>query len=144
MASFSVEGLDDVIRSLEKADLFTPENAAEMVNAGAEVVKEHLGRELQASSFDIGKHAGKLTYSKRAKRGRNGDYYTSITAKGNAGSGQRLATVLFVLNYGRSQKYGQIQGGYFWTRGTKNAEDPATAAVEAVAEKLLREAGLTE
>ena len=66
----------------------------------------------------------------------------TVTVKGKNLTGARNATILFVLNYGRSKKYGEIIGDYFWTKGTRKSEKEIQKRLEEIAKEKLKERGL--
>ncbi len=68
--------------------------------------------------------------------------YISITAVGKNEHGTRRATVLFVLNYGRHEQYGKIEGTYFWTKGVRNARKRVNEELEKILTQKLKERGL--
>ena len=50
--------------------------------------------------------------------------------------------MLFVLNYGRSAEYGEIDGTYFWTKGVRSAQKRVNAELEKILTQKLKERGL--
>ena len=51
MANVNIEGMDELIRSLEKANLFDDETTEEMLNAGADIITESISKEMMKSNF---------------------------------------------------------------------------------------------
>ena len=97
---------------------------------------------VRASGFHTENYAKSVKYTRKIKYDKSGDPYISITAVGKNEHGERSATVLFVLNYGRQEKYGKIEGTYFWTKGTQNAQKRVNAELEKLLEQKLKERGL--
>ncbi|MGN0463505.1 MAG: hypothetical protein ACI4S1_08190 [Roseburia sp.] len=141
MANVNIEGMDELIRSLEKANLFDDETTKEMLNAGADIITESISKEMMKSNFTIQHLISKIKKSK-IKKTKQGDPKISITVKGKNAYGVRNAVILFVLNYGRDKKYGEINGGYFWTKGSRNCEKAITKALTKIAEEKLKKEGL--
>ena len=141
MADVSVSGMDDLIRALEKNDLFSDETQAEMLNAGADIIADSISKEMMKSRFTIQHLISKIKKSK-IKRSKNGDPKISVTVKGKNAFGTRNALILFVLNYGRAKKYGEIIGEYFWTRGSRNCDKAIEKALTEIAEDKLKKEGL--
>lgn len=141
MAKLSIGGMDHLIQSLEKADLFSDETQKEMLNAGADIISENISKEMMKSNFNIQHLTSKLKKTKIDKTS-DGDPKINVTVAGKKPSGQRNAAIVFVLNYGRAKEYGEIVGEYFWTRGTKKSHDPIQKALEKIAEDKLKKEGL--
>lgn len=141
MAKVGVSGMDDLIRSLGNADLFDEETQSEMLNAGADIISESISKEMMKSSFNIQHLISKIGKSK-IKKTKQGDPKIDITVKGKNAFGTRNALILFVLNYGRAKKYGEIVGGYFWTRGSRNCDKEIQKALTKIAEDKLKKEGL--
>lgn len=146
MAEFDFDPkiISDLIESMKKADLFDEENQSRLLDMGADVVIDNIKAEMRQSGFNITKFEDKIKKTK-VKKDKSGNLYVTITPRGNyTGNGKtrRVATILFVLNYGRRKKYGEIQGGYFWTNGAKKGEKEAYEAMTNEVEKIYRERGL--
>ncbi len=141
MANVSTSGLSELIRSLEKVDLFNEETEKEILTTGGDILIENIGEEMVKSRFNIDHLVKKLYYSK-IKKNRFGEYHISVSVKGKNEQGTRNALIVFVLNYGRSERYGKIDGGYFWTKGTRESEEPIAKAVEKIVNRKLKEGGL--
>lgn len=81
MANVNIEGMDELIRSLEKANLFDDETTEEMLNAGADIITESISKEMMKSNFTIQHLISKIKKSK-IKKTKQGDPKISITVKG--------------------------------------------------------------
>ena len=142
MAKISFSGTDEIMATLQKADVFDDEMQQELLYAAGDIIVEELQKMVKASGFRTEAYASSVKYRKTIKRDKNGDPYISITAVGKNEHGTRRATVLFVLNYGRAKEYGQITGTYFWTKGVRNAQKRVNAELEKILTQKLKERGL--
>ena len=68
MANVNIEGMDELIRSLEKANLFDDETTEEMLNAGADIITESISKEMMKSNFTIQHLISKIKKSKRPNK----------------------------------------------------------------------------
>ena len=112
-----------------------------MLNEGANIIMSNISDEMIRSHFTIGHLTSKLTKTK-IKKNKYGEPQMSVTVKGKNLNGIRNATVLFVLNYGRSKKYGEIVGDYFWTKGVRKSEKEIQKRLEEITKEKLKERGL--
>ena len=142
MANVTISGVDTLVAALEKADLFSQETQEEMLFAAGDILVECIQQEMQRSNFNIASLERNIYYTRKIKKNKYGEPYISVSVKGKNANGQRNATIAFVLNYGRSEDYGEISGGYFWTKGSKTAEPLIFKKIEEIAERRLREGGL--
>ena len=142
MANISITGVDELMATLQKANVFDEDMQQELLYAAGDIIVEELQKMVKTSGFQTEAYASSVKYRKTIKRDKNGDPYISITAVGNNEHGTRRATVLFVLNYGRAKEYGQITGTYFWTRGVRTAQKRVNAALERILTQKLKERGL--
>ena len=142
MAAFEVDGLDELIRSLEGADLFDDETKQEMLFTAGDIFVDEVKTQMSKSHFRLGDLAKRVTFQRKVKTNKNGDPYIRVTVNGKSKEGQRNAAVLFVLNYGRDKAFGQITGGYFWTVAKEKAKEKISKALQEIATKKLKERGL--
>lgn len=142
MAKISFSGTDELMATLQKANVFDDEMQQELLYAAGDIIVEELQKMVKTSGFRTEAYASSVKYRKTIKRDKNGDPYISITAVGKNEHGTRRATVLFVLNYGRAKEYGQITGTYFWTKGVRNAQKRVNAELEKILTQKLKERGL--
>ena len=141
MANVKREGMDDLVLTLQKADIFEDDTQKEMLNVGADILIDNISDEMIRSHFTIGHLTSKLTKTK-IKKNKYGEPQMSVTVKGKNLNGIRNATVLFVLNYGRNKKYGEIVGDYFWTKGVRKSEKEIQKRLEEITKEKLKERGL--
>lgn len=142
MANISITGADELITKLQKASEFDDEMQKDLLYAAGDIIAEELQKAIKTSGFRTEAYASSVKYRKTIKQDKYGDPYISITAVGKNEHGTRRATVLFVLNYGRSAEYGKIDGTYFWTKGVRNAEKRVDAELEKILTQKLKERGL--
>ena len=142
MANISITGVDELMATLQKANVFDEDMQQELLYAAGDIIVEELQKMVKTSGFQTEAYASSVKYRKTIKRDKNGDPYISIPAVGKNEHGTRRATVLFVLNYGRAKKYGQITGTYFWTKGVRNAQKRVNAELEKILTQKLKERGL--
>lgn len=128
--------------TLQKADMFDESMQREMLYAAGDIIVAELQKRVRQSGFATEGYASSVKYKKTIKYDKSGDPYITITAEGKNSRGERKATVLFVLNYGRSEKYGKITGTYFWTKGTQEAQKLVDAEMEKILTEKLKERGL--
>nr|DAG68774.1 MAG TPA: hypothetical protein [Caudoviricetes sp.] len=141
MANISVEGLDKLVLALQKADIFDEQTQKQMLYESANIAMDNIADEMIRSNFNIGHLTNRLQKTK-IKKNKYGEPVISITAKGHNLTGDRNAAILFVLNYGRSKQYGEITGGYFWTKGVKKSEKEIQKRLEEITKEKLKERGL--
>lgn len=142
MAKISFSGTDELMATLQKANMFDDEMQQELLYAAGDIIVEELQKMVRSSGFRTEGYASSVKYRKTIKQDKNGDPYITITAVGKNKHGTRRATVLFVLNYGRAKEYGQITGTYFWTKGVRNAQKRVNAELEKILTQKLKERGL--
>ena len=142
MANISITGADELMATLQKANIFDDEMQQELLYAAGDIIVEELQKMVKTSGFHTEAYASSVKYRKTIKRDKNGDPYITITAVGKNEHGERRATVLFVLNYGRAKEYGQITGTYFWTKGVHSAQKRVNAELEKILTQKLKERGL--
>lgn len=142
MAKISFSGTDELMATLQKANMFDDEMQQELLYAAGDIIVEELQKMVRSSGFRTEGYASSVKYRKTIKQDKNGDPYITITAVGKNEHGTRRATVLFVLNYGRAKEYGQITGTYFWTKGVRNAQKRVNAELEKILKQKLKERGL--
>ena len=142
MANISITGVDELMATLQKANVFDENMQQELLYAAGDIIVEELQKMVKASGFQTEAYASSVKYRKTIKRDKNGDPYITITAVGKNEHGTRRATVLFVLNYGRSAEYGKIDGTYFWTKGVRSAQKRVNAELEKILKQKLKERGL--
>lgn len=141
MARFEVDGLDQLVRELEQNGLYDDEVAEDILFEMADEMTETAQSEMQKSPFDLTRISRQVGYTKRVKTNSEGVKSVTVTVKGKT-HGERNATIVFVLNYGRKEEYGEIPGGYFWTSASRKMEKRALDIAEKKAEEYYKSKGL--
>lgn len=141
MAEFDVDfsSMDNMIKSLKGLDMFDEDMQRKLLNAGADFLVRTISEEAGRSDYHLKRISSKLSKSRTIKRDKDGNYYVTVTVNGKNDRGERNATVAFVLNYGRSEKYGRIQGSYYWTRAVKRTEKNVQTVYEEIVTEELKE-----
>ena len=142
MAKISFSGTDELMATLQKANMFDDEMQQELLYAAGDIIVEELQKMVRSSGFRTEGYASSVKYRKTIKQDKNGDPYITITAVEKNEHGTRRATVLFALNYGRAKEHGQITGTYFWTKGVRNAQKRVNEELEKILTQKLKERGL--
>lgn len=142
MAEFSFEGMDDLISAMQKADLFDEQTQTELLLSGTAQLRNLIQEEASRSQYNLKFLSSRLTKQKKVKRDKNGNYYMTVSVSGKNKRGERNATVAFVLNYGRREEYGKIEGSYYWTRAVRRSENSVVSVYEKIITNKLEERGL--
>ena len=142
MAEFNTD-MFDVIQALQKSDLFDEESQTRLLKVGASQLIEQIVSNASQTNYNLKFISPKLKAGK-VKKNKNGDYTITVTVNGKNSRGERLATIAFVLNYGRQKKYGQIKGQYFWTRAVKQTEKILPQIYEREVTNILQERGIAD
>ena len=142
MAELSSDGIDDLIKAMQRADIFDEATQTELLQAGAEHFRDIVRQEVNRAAYDLKFVSSKLSKQKKAKRDKDGNYYMTVTVTGKNERGERNATVAFVLNYGRREEYGKIEGSYFWTRARQRSDLTVVPVYEKIIEEKYKERGL--
>lgn len=142
MAQFEFDA-SSVIEALQKADLFDDAASTELLKAGASHLTDTIQEEAGRSSYRLSEISDKAGPSS-VRRDKNGTHYISVSVKGKNARGERLATIAFVLNYGRQKKYGLIAPSYFWTRAVQRAEKSIGRIYENIVNRILKERGISD
>lgn len=145
MASFAVEGLDELIRQLDATD--ADAMVDEILLATSDEMIQRVRAGMTASPFHMESILPKVGRIGKIKTDRDGLRYVTVSVKGKHKNGVANALIAFVLNYGRgpnpnrgskenkSRKQGVIHGAYFWTKATRDTE----AAIPGIAEKIMEQ-----
>lgn len=143
MAKFNSSGVTDVLRALEKADLFDDDAAGQLLGRGAELFVENVRNEMRSAPYRLGRILDKVRRKGgKPKRDKEGRPYVTVTINGRNARGERNAAVAFVLNYGRSEKYGRIEPAHFWTRAKQQTAEQLPGAYAEVVTHIYEERGL--
>lgn len=142
MAEIETDGLTEFIRQLETDGLFSDEVAEEMLFAMADNMVETAQQKMRSSRYKMDRLAKKVGYTKKVKEEKNGGKSVTVTVKGKNKRGERNATVVFVLNYGRREQYGRIEPTHFWTKASKEAKEKSQEIAENAASEYYKSRGM--
>lgn len=142
MASFEVsDDLSRLWRSLEELDIYTPETEEEILVGCGDILVEKI-KELFTNDWETMDTFSHVTCKPKIQKDKDGIPYVTVTVTGKRADGQRYGAVAFVLNYGRKEKYGHIEGSHFWNRAIEKTEAEMQSHMEEVINRKLREKGL--
>ena len=142
MAEFQTDGLAEFIRQLEQDDLFNDEVAGEMLFAMADEMVDSVQKKMRSTKYDMARLSKKVGYTKKIKEEKNGGKSVTVSVKGKNARGERNATVVFVLNYGRSEKYGRLAPMHFWDSASQEAKEKAQKIAEETATDYYKSKGM--
>lgn len=140
MAKLSVNGLDELMLSLEEIASIPDDVAKAMLDAEAQVVEEaQIAEGMSMGVYDTGQtlrsiHRGKM------KRGRDGARAVYVTPTGKNDKGERNAAVAFINEYGVPSR--KIPPRPFIATANEKAAGPAVAEAEKIYDKFLQDHGL--
>ena len=138
MAKLSVNGLDDLMLSLEEIAEIPDPVAEQMLNAEAQVVEEaQIAYGMQMGVFRTGETLRSIRRGKM-KLGRDGARAVDVTPQGKNEKGERNAAVSFINEYG---KQGQPARPFISTANAA-AADRAVSEAEKVYEEFLKSKNL--
>lgn len=140
MAKLSVNGLDDLMLSLEEIAAIPDDVAAAMLDAEAQVVEEaQIAEGKTMGVYDTGQTLASIRRG-RMKKGRDGTRQVYVTPQGTNDKGERNATVAFVNEYGVPSR--GIPPRPFIATANEKAADPAVAEAEKIYDDFLRSKNL--
>lgn len=142
MASLSVNGVDELMLSLQEIADIPDEVAAAMLDAEAQVVEEYqigAAKTMLAGPYSTGQTAMSIRRGKMKKE-KNGTRTVYVTPQGVNDKGERNATVAFVNEYGVPRR--GIHARPFIATANAAAADPAVAAAEQIYDEFLKSKNL--
>lgn len=140
--NIGTDALEDIIRQMQKADLFTDANAKAMLEEGAEVMLSAVKSAFVEAGHNnqkprrTGETLRHFTRQRSLKKDKHGVPYMQVTINGKDRRGQRYAVKGFVLNYGR-RTGGKITGDYYWSAAKKAAWPKVSEAMSAKAAEII-------
>lgn len=141
MAKFDPDttGIESAVRALRRADLFTDEAEAKMLDAGGQVLEQAIAAAVRRSHHvRTGQLVSSIKRSSTVKKDKHGTPYITVTAVGKTRKGVRHAVKGFVLNYGRRTR-GRIRADHFWTDAAEKATPAVEKAMQDAADRILSE-----
>lgn len=144
MAGFEIDtgSMEGLVSFLQAEGLFSEEFQTKLLTAGVEHLQSEIRAQASRAPYQLQRISSKLSRSRKIKKDKNGNYYMTVTVSGKNDKGERNATVAFVLNYGRAEKFGKISGSYFWTKAVQKAERAVLPLYEEIVNQELSERGL--
>ena len=140
MASLSVNGLDDLMLSLEEIAAIPDDVAQAMLDAEAQVVVEaQIAQGMAMGVYDTGDTLRSIRRG-RMKRTKEGGRAVYVTPQGVNDKGERNAAVAFMNEYGVPSR--RIPARPFIATANAAAVDPAVAEAEKVYDEWLKSKGL--
>lgn len=139
----SLAAIQETIRQMERADLFTDEAARALLEAGSEVMLQSVRSAFVSAGHNrpgvarwTGETLRHIVRPKTLKKDKHGAPYMQVTITGKDRRAQRYGIKGFVLNYGR-RRGGRITGDYYWTNAVKNTWGAANEAMSRKAAELM-------
>ena len=118
MAELSSDGIDDLIKAMQRADIFDEATQTELLQAGAEHFRDIVRQEVNRAAYDLKFVSSKLSKQKKAKRDKDGNYYMTVTVTGKNERGERNANKLLHDNRQKEAQNPSHRGGNsFYSRG---------------------------
>lgn len=140
MAKLSVNGLDDLMLSLEEIAAIPDDVASAMLDAEAQVVEEAQIAEGKAMGvYDTGQTLASIRRG-RIKKGRDGTRQVYVTPQGINDKGERNAAVAFINEYGVPSR--KIPPRPFIATANEKAADPAVAEAKKIYDEFLKSKNL--
>lgn len=140
MASLSVDGLDDLMLSLEEIAAIPDDVAQDMLDAEAQVVVEaQIAQGMAMGVYDTGDTLRSIRRG-RMKRTKEGGRAVYVTPQGVNDKGERNAAVAFMNEYGVPSR--NIPPRPFIATANAAAVEPAVAEAEKVYDEWLKSKGL--
>lgn len=128
VASLSVDGLDDLMLSLEEIAAIPDDVAQAMLDAEAQVVEEaQIAQGMAMGVYDTGDTLRSIRRG-RMKRTKEGGRAVYVTPQGVNDKGERNAAVAFMNEYGVPSR--RIPARPFIATANAAAVDPAVAEAE--------------
>lgn len=144
MAGMQSDGVQEIVRNLQKANLFTDENVKMLLSAGADVLLEaarsgflQSGHHNPGQPRRTGKTYQNITRARAVRKDKSGAPYMFVTVRGKDKRGERYGAKAFVLNYGR-RRGGKIPADYYWSAAIRNKRQAANDKMAELAAELLK------
>ena len=126
--NIAMDGIQETIRRLQKADLFTDENLKAILSVGVETMYSSVRSAFVKAGHDntrprrTGETLRHFTKARKVSRDKKGVPYMYVTISGKDARNQKYATKGFVLNYGR-RTGGKIKADYYWSNAVNATWD---------------------
>ena len=142
MAKLSVNGLDELMLSLQEIAELPDDVAAAMLDAEAEIVEQYQmgsAATMLQGPYATGQTAMSIRRGKM-KKGKGGARMVYVTPQGTNDKGERNATVAFVNEYGVPRR--GIPARPFIATANAAAADPAVGAAGKIYDEFLKSKNL--
>ena len=136
------DGIQEAIRQLQKADLFTDENLKPILSTGTEIMLSSVKSAFVQAGHNnrserrTGQTFQHFTKARKVSRDKRGVPYMHVTISGKDSRGQRYGTKGFVLNYGR-RTGGKIPADYYWSNAVQATWKRVNEAMTDKAEEII-------
>ena len=130
MATFKVNGIDEVAKEWEKAAQKSPELCKRMLEAGAQEATTILKRHIQSAKLVDTRKMLESTKPTKIKEAPGG-YSCEVYPQGKDKKGVRNAEKAFVNNYGTTGKR-KVPATHFFEHATQEMADAVPLAMERV------------
>lgn len=138
----ALDGIQEAIRQLNQANLFTDDNLQAILSAGVdEMYKSVHSAFIEAGHQNTkprrtGETLRHFTKARKVSRDKKGVPYMYVTISGKDSRQQKYAVKGFVLNYGR-RTGGKIKADYYWSNAVKSTWDRANKAMTDKAAEII-------
>lgn len=136
------DGIQEAIRQLQKADLFTDENLKPILSTGTAIMLSSVKSAFVASGHNnrserrTGGTFQHFTQARKVSRDKRNVPYMYVTISGKDSRGQRYGTKGFVLNYGR-RTGGRIPADYYWSNAVQSTWNAVNKAMTDKAAEII-------
>nr|DAT80764.1 MAG TPA: hypothetical protein [Caudoviricetes sp.] len=143
--NIAMDGIQETIRQLQKADLFTDDNLKAILSVGVEQMYNSVRSAYIKAGHDntkprrTGETLRHFTKARKVSRDKRGVPYMYVTISGKDSRDQKYATKGFVLNYGR-RTGGKIKADYYWSNAVQAAWDSVNQAMTDKAAEVINNA----
>ena len=142
MAKFETDDLAAFIRQLETDGLYNDEVAGEMLFSQASEMVSATRKKMHSTRYNMSRLSKKVGFTKKLTEEKNGGKSVTVTVKGKNKRGERNATVVFVLNYGRREEYGRLAPMHFWNAAEQETKEKAQEIAENAATEYYKSRGM--
>ena len=145
----ALDGIQEAIRQLNQADLFTDDNLQAILSVGVdEMYKSVHSAFIEAGHQNTkprrtGETLRHFTKARKVSRDKKGVPYMYVTISGKDSRQQKYAVKGFVLNYGRKSRNlwkrrgGAIKADHYWNQAIKAARAASNEAMRKEAINIL-------
>lgn len=138
MATFSFDGVGDLMLSMQQIAEIPEDVQAEMLNTEADIVLNAI--KSKGEAYGVHRTGETLAHIRKGKvkRDKDGNLCVYITFNGKNAKGTRYAEIAFINNYGKKNQAARP----FFTDGIAASEDQAAKKADAVYDEWLQSKNL--